>query len=451
MRYALILFLLFAPALCAWAARPMTVDDLLAVKAVSDPQVSPDGKWVVYVVAELDREAGKTNSDLWLVPVAGGDPRRLTTAPGADNHPRWSPDGKTIAFTSTRGGSSQVWLLPVDGGEARPLTKLPIDVAGPIWSPIGDKLAFTAEVYPGTTVEETAKKDKAREESKSKARIYDRLMIRHWDKWDEGKRSHLFVADARTGETKDLTPKLDVNTPPAPFGGSNEYAFSPDGKELAFTVEPLKDLAWLTNTDIWTVSVDGGEAKNLTEANPGADAQPAYSPDGKRLAYLSQARAGFESDQWVLMVRNLQTGRAHDTLTRSLSRSARPLVPLGRQSTGTLSPSIDHAGPSRSSDRSAGGQTRAATISDQSRAASKTRRAVTGGVNTAAQIVAEDAQSLVFITADKPGELYRARSSRLCGQTAGRADPADAPQRPSARRPRTCTAGRGLHVQRRRW
>ena len=130
--------------------------------------------------------------------------------------------------------------MPIDGGEARQLTKLPIDVSGPIWSPQGDKIAFTAEVYPGLTPEQTAAKDKEKEASKKKVRIYDRLMIRHWNAWDEGKRSHLFVADAHTGEASDLTPKLEVNTPPAPFGGSSDYAWSPDGKELAFTAEPVE-------------------------------------------------------------------------------------------------------------------------------------------------------------------------------------------------------------------
>src|SRR5262249_12059644 len=158
-RALLVLALIASPAFGFQAKRPMKVDDLLAVKGVGDPQVSPDGKLVVYTVSELNRETGKSNSDLWLVPTSGGEPRRLTTAPGADNHPRWPPDGKSIAFVSDRSGSAQVWLLPLDGGEARQLTKLQIDVSGPIWSPRGDKLAFTAEIYPGTTPEETAKKD----------------------------------------------------------------------------------------------------------------------------------------------------------------------------------------------------------------------------------------------------------------------------------------------------
>ncbi len=315
----LVVSLTTAPSLAFQTKRPMKVDDLLAVRGVSDPQVSPDGRLVAYVVSELNRETGKSNSDLWLVPTAGGEARRLTTAPGADNHPRWSPDGKTIAFVSDRSGSAQVWLLPTDGGEARQLTKLPIDVSGPIWSPKGDKLAFVAEVHPGSGVDETAQKDADKAANKSKVRIYDHLMFRHWQAWDEGKRSHLFVCDAKTGEAKDLIPNWTANVPPGPFGGSNEYAWAPDGSELAFTSEPLKDHAWSTNNDVWTVSATGGQPRNLTADNEGADGQPAYSPDGKSIAYVSQGRAGFEADLWVLKRRPRAGGPATD-VSSSLDR-----------------------------------------------------------------------------------------------------------------------------------
>ncbi len=312
-----------APALAV--GRALTIDDLLAVKSVSDPQVSPDGKSIVYVMSELDKTTQKSNSDLYLIPVAGGEPKRLTTSTGADNHPRWSPDGKSISFLSTRSGSGQVWLLPLDGGEARQLTRLPIDVSDPIFSPTGEHIAFSAKVFPGKTPEETAEIDEARGKEKSKVQIYDKLMVRHWTEWDDGKRSHLFVVELATGKAKDLTPKFTSNVPPAPFGGSSDYTFAPNGKELAFTAEPLKNMAWTTNTDIWIVSVIGNEPVNLTEENLGADAQPSYSPDGDYLAYVSQARGGFEADKWSLKIRDRKDGEITD-VTTAIDRSVQSFI-----------------------------------------------------------------------------------------------------------------------------
>ena len=157
-------------------------------------------------------------------------------------------------------------------------------------------------------------------------------MVRHWDEWDDGKRSHLFVAEVATGQGRDLSPKFAANVPPAPFGGSSDYAFSPNGKELAFTAEPLKDMAWSTNTDVWIVSVAGNEPQNLTADNPGADAQPSYSPDGDYLAFVSQARAGFEADKWAL--KRPRPERWRDHRRHRPDRPPGPVVRLGRHACG---------------------------------------------------------------------------------------------------------------------
>ena len=411
MRLPFVLMILIAIATPVLAAgRAMTIDDLLGVKSVADPQVSPDGKFVVYVMSELDRSTQKSNPDLYLVPVAGGDSKRLTTSAGADNHPRWSPDGRTISFVSTRGGSSQVWLLPMDGGEARPLTKLPIDVADPIWSPTGEQIAFAAKVYPGKSPEETAEIDEKKAKEKSKVQIYDKLMVRHWNEWDDGKRSHLFIVEVATGKAKDLTPRLEVNTPPAPFGGSSDYAFSPDGKELAFTAEPMKDMAWSTNTDIWSVPVGGGEPKNLTASSPGADAQPSYSPDGKYLAFVSQARPGFEADRWALKVRDNGTGKIIE-ITAELDRSIqsfawgpggsikKPIVATVRE----LFLNLDDSG-----------STTIRNVSflfgpDEQVTLNKKSKGISGGSSNSPQVL-PGGDSVVFIhgSGNTPNEVYRA-------------------------------------------
>lgn len=302
-------------------SRRMTVEDLLAVRSVSGLKLSPDGKLAVYSVSALNKETGKSISDLWVAIVnREGMPRQLTTSPSSESEPAWLPDNRNVIFLSNRSGSMQLWKIAIDGGEAQQVTRLPVDVAGgPVISADGKLAAIAVRVYPGMNLQQTADEDKKRESAKSKVKTFDSLMIRHWDTYDDGKRSHIFVVNLDTGEAIDLIPGLTSNAPPGPFGGSGEYAFSPDSKSIVFTAEPLKDHAWSTNNDIWQVPVAGGKPKNLTASNPGSDNQPAFSPDGRHLAYLRQVNAKFEADQTVLTVLEIASGKITE-LTRNLDR-----------------------------------------------------------------------------------------------------------------------------------
>jgi dipeptidyl aminopeptidase/acylaminoacyl peptidase len=290
--------------------RPMKIDDLFRFKRVSDPQISPDGKTVAYVVGTVDLAGNRSTSNIWLVSTEGGKPRQLTTAAKKDSHPRWSPDGKRILFQSTRSGDSQLWIIDVHGGEAKQLTTLATEASTAIWSRDGRSIAFVSTVYPEYSdkpyKESNALNKKRKEEIEKnpvKARVFKKLFFRHWDEWVEDKRKHLFVMPAGGGEPKDVTPgDRDAYPTSDTFSIGDDFTFSPDGKYLLYTAPPERDEAWSTNYDIMRVPVAGGKSECLTKENEAADGAPRFSPDGKLLAYRAQKRPGFEADRWQLML-----------------------------------------------------------------------------------------------------------------------------------------------------
>ncbi|HLW44202.1 MAG TPA: S9 family peptidase [Candidatus Acidoferrales bacterium] len=300
--------------------RAIQFDDMIAMHRLSDPQVSPDGKWVAYVVATPDMRANHSLSNIWIVPANGGEERQLTRS-GSDSRPRWSPDGKQIAFLSSRDGATQIYVMPVYGGEASRVTFLSTDVDNEVWSPDGKWMAFVSRVYPDCR-DDACKKARDEEAAKNpvKAHIATRLLYRHWTDWADGKRGHLFVTAVTKGTPHDLTPGADYDVPPFNLGAPEAIAFSPDSAELCFTADTQKDEALSTNGDLFTVSISGeSEPKRIT-TNKGDDWGPAYSPDGKWIVYRSQMTAGYESDRWQLMLYNRSNGE-HTDITTNFDRN----------------------------------------------------------------------------------------------------------------------------------
>ena len=302
-----------ASAARAQERHPMTVREFVSLERPGEPAISPDGRWVAYNVTTTDLATSRRRTDLWLVAAAGGEARRISSDSLGGRSAHWSPDGKAIAYVTTRGGTSEVWILEPATGDRRQVTSLSTGADGPVWSPLGDMIAFVSQVYPDCGDDACNRQKAAADEARpSRARLYDHLLFRHWNVWDDGTRSHLFVVPAHGGTPRDLLAGKDWDTPVPPFGGTADYAWSPDGRELAFTTKVGRDQAWSTNTDIYTVSVDGGEPVNATAGMPGAEATPAYSPDGHYLAFLSQAKAAYESDRIRLMVKDRATGAVRE-------------------------------------------------------------------------------------------------------------------------------------------
>jgi dipeptidyl aminopeptidase/acylaminoacyl peptidase len=335
-----------------------------SMQRISEPQASPRGDRVAFVVRSTDFAGNRGTTDLWLVGIDGNGARPLTTGGAGASNPRWSPDGSTLYFLSSRSGSGQIWRVSppfggVGGGQggargAEPtqVTRLPVDLGSFILSPDGTRAAASADVFPDCpTLACTRDRLEAQAKSKVKARLYPdgTGFVRHWDEWRNGTRSHLFVVQLGTGggtgagagtaggsgamaggaspEPVDVMRGMDADSPSKPFGGTEEYAFTPDGRALVFAARDAgRQERWSTNFDLYQAPADGSHPpQDLTAANPAWDTYPAFSPDGKTLAYAAQARPGFESDRYHVVVRDLATGRER-RLAEAWDRSAGPLL-----------------------------------------------------------------------------------------------------------------------------
>jgi dipeptidyl aminopeptidase/acylaminoacyl peptidase len=334
-RSILVSLVLVAPVGAGWASadqHAFNVHDLVAMQRIGDPQPSPDGSHAAFVVTTMDLDANKGRRDLWLAATDGSKTRRLTTDPDNEWSPRWL-DNTNLFFLSNRTGSSQVWRVDVMTGAEVQITDLPLGIESLKVGPKGAALYVGLSVFPGCedSIPCTVKKLEARKASKTTGMIFDKVFVRHWDTWKDGRRNHIFriPLDGDTAGTPvDLMPGVDADSPTIPWGGAGDYTISPDDRWLVYTAKVAdgSEEVWSTDWDLWAVPTDGSEAARcLTEDNPAWDTAPVFSPDGSSLAYLAMARPGYESDRYRVMVMDVESLTAR-SVAENWDRSPGSLV-----------------------------------------------------------------------------------------------------------------------------
>ena len=317
---------LFAVAAPVWAEAPaappaasaqdlntFTWQDMIALNRLGDPQVSPDGRRVVYSVTATDVDANRRSGALFMMDLnEPGEPVRLAINEGGANTARWGSDGN-LYFLSGRSGSSQVWRAAADGTGPVQVTNLPLDVNAYRLSPQADKVVVSLAVFPDCAdLACTVDRTKAVADDPATGQVYDRMFVRHWDAWNDGTQNHLFVVNADgSGEPVHVTRGFDGDTPSKPFGDESEFTFAPDGESVVFSArEAGESEPWSTNFDLYQVAVaQPGQLTNLTDDNDAWDTGPVFSPDGRTMAWRAMARPGFEADKYGIFLRDMETGR----------------------------------------------------------------------------------------------------------------------------------------------
>lgn len=315
MKYFLLLLLSASVVL----ARRFNATDLVAIRRVQSPAMSPDGSRFVVPVNVLNSTTNKKTQNLWLGTVASYKtvplPDLTPLAPfvgSSDSEPFWSADGSTVFFLSNRAGSNDLWAVkPQLGAQAQRVTTFPVDIDSVHLSPDGKRIAFSALVYPGLSMAQTVARDNDAKAGPDMMK-FSGLFIRRWDEWWVGKFRHLFIAPLLGGGSEsyridptsaiDLMPSFEGDTPSRPFGGAEEFDWSPDSSQLAFTTQLGRDKAWSTDLNVWLVEAYAGAMPRcITSANTATDTSPAYSPDGKWIAYLAMQIPAYESDLFDIM------------------------------------------------------------------------------------------------------------------------------------------------------